>query len=56
MTTITQKTIAKIEPTGAVQFVRDSSLTGFGIKVTAKGKASYFAEARVKGGRTVRKN
>ena len=56
MTTITQKTIAKIEPTGAIQFVRDSSLTGFGIKVTAKGKASYFAEARVKGGRTVRKN
>jgi len=27
-----------------VQFVRDSALRAFGIKITAKGKASYFAE------------
>ena len=55
MATITQTTIARIEATGDVQYIRDSSLIGFGIKVTAKGKASYFVEARVKQGRTVRK-
>jgi len=52
---ITQVTLQNIKPTGKVQFIRDESLSGFGIKVTAKGKASYFAEKRVRGGRTVRK-
>ena len=52
---ITQATLQNIKPTGKVQFIRDASLSGFGIKVTAKGKASYFAEKRVRGGRTVRK-
>ncbi|MEO9575794.1 MAG: integrase family protein [Tateyamaria sp.] len=52
---ITQRAIASLEPTGSVQFLRDSDLQGFGIKVTAKGKASYFVEGRIKGGRTVRK-
>ncbi len=56
MTRITQRTIASLEATGAVQFIRDESLRGFGIKVTARGKASYFVEKRVKGGRVVRKS
>lgn len=52
---ITQRTIAGLETTGKIQFIRDSSLSGFGIKVTAQGKASFIVEARVRGGRTVRR-
>ncbi|WP_050927813.1 integrase family protein [Aestuariivita boseongensis] len=54
-TRINQLTIAGLSPTGSTQFVRDSSLQGFGIKVTPTGKATYFAEKRVRGGRVVRK-
>lgn len=52
---ITQTTILNIRPSGQIQYIRDESLRGFGIKVTAKGKASFFVEKRVHGGRTVRK-
>jgi hypothetical protein len=52
---ITQTTILNIRPTGQIKYIRDESLRGFGIKVTAKGKASFFVEKRVHGGRTVRK-
>lgn len=55
MTNITQVTISRLRASGEIQYIRDQSLTGFGIKVTARGKASYFAEARVRGGRSVRK-
>ncbi|NVJ95662.1 MAG: tyrosine-type recombinase/integrase [Marivivens sp.] len=51
---ITQTTLRNIEPTGQIQYIRDDSLRGFGIKVTARGKASFFVEKRVRGGRTVR--
>lgn len=46
---ITQRTLASIEATGKRYFIRDEDLTGFGIEVSAKGKASYFVESRVKG-------
>ena len=52
---ITQSTLNKIEPTGKVQFIRDESLRGFGIKVTAKGEASFFVEGRVRRGRVIRR-
>lgn len=53
---ITQRTLASLEPTGKRHFVRDTDLTGFGIEVTAKGKATYFVETRIKGrGNVVRK-
>lgn len=51
---ITQTTLRNIEPSGKIQYIRDDSLRGFGIKVTALGKASFFVEKRVRGGRTVR--
>ena len=53
-TKITQKTITSIMPTGTVYYVRDSQLVGFAIKVTARGKASYVAETRIKGGSSIR--
>lgn len=52
---ITQTTLSKISATGKVYFIRDSDLKGFGIKVTALGKASFVVEKRVKSGRVVRK-
>ena len=52
---ITQTTILNIRPSGQIQYIRDESLRGFRIKVTAKGKASFLVEKRVHGGRTVRK-
>ncbi|MHA6326792.1 tyrosine-type recombinase/integrase [Roseivivax sp. CAU 1753] len=57
MDKITQRTIASLTSTGTRTFVRDGSLTGFGIEVTAKGKATYIVETRVKGlNKTVRKH
>ena len=53
-TKITQRTLLSIEATGAIQYVRDSELQGFGIKVTGKGKATYIVEARKRGGRNIR--
>lgn len=49
MTKIDQRTIALLEGTGKRQFIRDSDLKGFGIEVSAKGKATYIVETRVKG-------
>lgn len=46
---ITQRTLASIEATGKRHFVRDADLIGFGIEVTAKGKATYFVETRISG-------
>jgi hypothetical protein len=50
-TNITQRTLAQLDGTGKRRFVRDSNLVGFGIEVSAKGKATYFVETRVKGTR-----
>ncbi|MDG1340274.1 MAG: site-specific integrase [Paracoccaceae bacterium] len=50
-TKITQRTLAQLNPTGERFFVWDTSLTGFGIEVSAKGKASYVCETRIKGTR-----
>ncbi len=52
---ITQRTLASIKPSGRIQFIRDETLKGFGIKVTAIGQASYIVEGRIKGGKSVRK-
>ena len=55
-TKITQKTLGKIEETGKRWFIWDTSLVGFGIEVSAKGKSSYVFETRIKGtGRKVRR-
>jgi integrase len=53
-TSIGQTTLNNLPATGSVYFIRDNDLRGFGIKVTAKGQATYIAEARIKGGRTTR--
>ena len=52
---ITKRTILSAEPTGKIYYVRDSQLTGFAIKVTAKGKVSFVVEVRIKGGKPFRK-
>lgn len=43
---ITYSTIAALESTGTRHFIRDKELAGFGIEVSATGKASYFVETR----------
>lgn len=53
-TKITQRTITNIKATGSVYFIRDLQLTGFAIKVTATGKASYIAETRIKSAAGIR--
>lgn len=55
-TKITQRTLAQLDATGNRFFVWDTSLTGFGIEVSAKGRASFVCETRIKGtGKKVRK-
>lgn len=51
---ITQRTLARLDPegTGKRYFVYGSNPVGFGIEVSAKGKASYFIETRIKGRRS----
>ena len=51
---LTQRTLARIEPggTGKRYFVYGSNPVGLGIEVSAKGKASYFVEIRIKGRRS----
>tara|TARA_A100001037_G_scaffold216879_1_gene194724 strand:+ start:456 stop:1730 length:1275 start_codon:yes stop_codon:yes gene_type:complete len=41
-------------PNNTPTFIRDTTLRGFGIKVTPKGKRVFFAEARIKGSKTKR--
>lgn len=55
-TDITRRTIARLEdkPVEKVSYLRDATLTGFGIKTTAKGSHSYFVEGRIKRGGTFR--
>ena len=48
-TEITQRTSANVEATGSPYFIRDNNLTGFAIKVTAKGKVTFIVETRIKG-------
>ena len=50
-TKITQRTLAQLDATGNRFFVWDTSLTGFGIEVSAKGRASFVCETRIKGTR-----
>ena len=47
MKRITARVIDSLEATGKPYFVRDPDLKGFGIKVTAKGQASFIAEGRI---------
>jgi len=55
-TKITQRTLGQLEPTGERFFIWDTNLTGFGIEVSAKGKASYVCETRIRGtGKKVRR-
>ena len=51
---ITQRTLARLDPegTGKRYFVRGSNPVGWGIEVSAKGKASYFIETRLTGRRS----
>ena len=51
---ITQRTLARLDPegTGKRYFVYGSNPVGLGIEVSAKGKASYFIETRIKGRRS----
>ena len=54
MPKITQATISSLKPTGSVFYIRDSDLKGFGIKITAKGQATFIVEGRIKKGPTYR--
>ena len=51
---ITQRTLDRLNPegTGKRYFVRGSNPVGWGIEVSAKGKASYFIETRLTGRRS----
>ena len=51
---LTQRTLARLEPegTGKRYFVYGSNPVGLGIEVSAKGKASYFVEIRIRGRRS----
>lgn len=49
-TKITVSTLGATKATGSVYFIRDTELTGFAIKVTAKGQASFIVEQRIKSG------
>ena len=53
-TSINQRTLSQIDATGKVYFIRDNDLKGFGIKVTARGKATFIIEGRIRGSRTTR--
>jgi len=57
-TEITALTVKRLRPDPAgEQFIRDTLLPGFGIRIQPSGSASYFAEARVSGtSRTRRKS
>ncbi|WP_417605094.1 tyrosine-type recombinase/integrase [Primorskyibacter flagellatus] len=48
-TKITQRTLASIEATGKRKFIRDTDTRGFLIEVSAKGKATFCVEKRIKG-------
>ena len=52
---LTKKGIDNLDiPNDAPTFIRDSTLRGFGIKITPKGKRVFFSEARIKGANTKR--
>jgi integrase len=53
-TKITQRTLASLEATGKRQFIRDAETVGFLIEVSAKGKATYCVEKRIKGQRSAK--
>lgn len=55
MKSITTSFLNSLKPSERDQFIRDSKLQGFGVKVTPSGRISFFAEARVRGGPTRRK-
>jgi len=52
---LTKKGIDNLDiPNDAPTFIRDSTLRGFGIKITLKGKRVFFSEVRIKGANTKR--
>lgn len=54
MSTITQKKVNSLGPSQKVVFLRDDTLTGFGVKTTPAGRISFIVEGRIRGGRTRR--
>ena len=53
-TKITKRLLSSICPSTKDQFIRDTDLQGFGIKVSTKGTISFIAEARIKKGKPKR--
>ena len=53
-TKITKRLLSSISPSTKDQFIRDTDLQGFGIKVSTKGTISFIAEARIKKGKPKR--
>jgi len=43
-----------LKATGKDSFYRDTELPGFGVKLSAKGRITFIAEGRIKGGGTKR--
>lgn len=54
MAKITQKLLTSLKPEASAKFIRDDTLTGFGVKVSATGRKSFIVEGRIRGGRTRR--
>src|SRR6056297_614091 len=54
MAKITQKLLSSLKPETSAKFIRDDTLTGFGVKVSATGRKSFIVEGRIRGGRTRR--
>jgi len=52
---LTIKYLTSITPSGEEYFVKDTSLQGFGIRVSRKGKVSFIAEGKIKGSRKMRR-
>jgi len=54
MVRITTKFVTSLTPSKGDKFYRDETLIGFGVKFTPKGRKSFIAEGRVRGGKTRR--
>ncbi|WP_394177984.1 tyrosine-type recombinase/integrase [Yoonia maritima] len=54
MTRINERFIRSLKAADKEQFHRDSTLKGFGVRVSPSGRISFIAEGRIRGGKTKR--
>ena len=53
---ITQSYVSSLKATGTDQYIRDTRLAGFGVRVNPGGKVVFVVEGRVKRGKPVRQS